>query len=280
MSLATSSSVVGRAGIGLAFALVLVTLLFVGRPAAAQKPEKNLKPEDIVEKVILAYGGRPAVYTVQKNGILKGLITFKAADGDRSGKTVTKFIRKPHLLEDLYLLDLELQDTKFVVGFDGEHNWSSNNGEAQPPSAETLDAFRASRVHSYEALLRYKENEGKLEPVGTKTFSPGNELDVIDLTLPDGARTRYEISHKTFHIIYLEYDGKATGQGTTPKYRLYFKDFRAIQNTLVPFVTLVFQDGKLIEERKLVEAAFGVQLEDAAFKVENAGKPTETASRP
>jgi hypothetical protein len=280
MSLGRSSKVPGRAGTGFAFVVLLVALLLSGRPAGAQKPEKNPKPEDIVEKVILAYGGRPAVYTVQKNGILKGLITFKAADGDRNGKTVTKFIRKPHLLEDLYLLDLELPDTKFVVGFDGERNWSSNNGEAQAPSAETLDAFRASRVHSYEALLRYKENEGKLEYVGNKTFSPGNELDVIDLTLPDAGRTRYEVSHKTYHIIYLEYDGKSTAQGTTPKYRLYFKDFRAIQNTLVPFVTLVFQDGKLIEERKLVEVAFGVQLEDAVFKVENAGKPTETASRP
>ena len=37
----------------------------------------------------------------------------------------------------------------------------------------------------------------------------------------------------------------------------------------------VFRDGVLSEERKLVEVAYNVQLEESAFKPENANKATE-----
>src|SRR4030095_5920775 len=184
------------------------------------------------------------------------------------------------MADDLLMLDLELPGTRFIVGFDGKQTWALFNGEAQEPSPETVKTFRAAQAHSYEALLRYKENEAKLEYAGNKSFSPGNDLDLIDLIAADGTRTRYEISRRTSRVIYLEYEDKLGGDAAPVKYRLYFKDFRVIQNTLVPFVTLVFQDGKQVEERKLVEVAYNVQLDAAAFKVENANKPAEAAAKP
>jgi hypothetical protein len=102
-------------------------------------------------------------------------------------------------------------------------------------------------------------------------------MDIIDLTLPDGARTRYEISRKSGRIIYLNYEDKKDEQAEPVKYRLYFKDFHIIQNTLVPYEIVVYQNGKVVEERKVVEAAFNVQLDEKAFKAENASKPAEAA---
>ena len=102
---------------------------------------------------------------------------------------------------------------------------------------------------------------------------------LLDLTLPDGTRTRYEVSRNSGRILYLNYEEKADGRAEPSKYRLYFKDFHIIQNTLVPYVTMVYQDDKLIEERKIVEAVFNVQLKDEAFKAENANKPAEAAAK-
>ncbi len=251
----------------------------LGAVRAGQTP-KTMKPEDVVERAILAYGSRNAIYTVQKNGVLRGLIKFISPTGVSEGRTTTRFIRKPKIAEDLTMLDLDLTGTKFVIGFDGKQLWTIYNGEVQEPSAETAAAFRGSHTHSYEAVLRYKENDAKLEYVGNKQFGPNNELDIVDMVMPDGTKTRYEISRRTGRVIYLEYDEKGSEEAKPIKYRLYFKDFRLIQNSVVPYEVQVFKDGTVTEERKLVEVSYSVQLEAAAFTVENARKPSEAAAKP
>lgn len=270
----------------LLIALIVLSLTAFAGGSAAAKEQKNPRAEDVAERVINAYGGRAALYAIQRNGILRGQITLTTPEGKREGKTTTKFIRKPRLLDDLLLIDLDLAGTKdapgtkFMVGFDGKQTWTINNGETQEPTPETANAFRAAQVHSYEALLRYKENNSKLEYVGSKKLLDTLEYDILDLVTPEGARTRYEISRRTGHIMYLDYEQKVSPQGPPLKYRLYFKDFRVIQNTLVPFNVLVFENGRQVEDRKLVEVAFNVQLEEKAFLAENANKPAEAAARP
>ena len=264
----------------LVLATGLLSVVAVDRAASSEQNPKTLKPEDVAERAIYAYGSRAAVYTVQKNGILRGLIKFIAPTGVTEGKTTTKFIRKQKMGEDLLMLDLDLPGTRFVVGFDGTQVWSIHNGEVSDPAPETIAAFRGSQNHSFEALLRFKENDGKLEYIGNKQFGPNNELDLVDLTLPDGTKTRYEVSRKSGRIIYLEYDDKGSEEAKPIKYRLYYKDFRAIQNTLGPYEVQVFKDGVVVEERKLVEVSYSVQMEESIFKVENARKPAEAAAKP
>lgn len=264
-----------RGGIaaGVSAALCFVFLLSATEPVRA---DKNPKPEDIVERTIAFYGSRAAIYTVQRNGTLRALIQLFTPDGKREGKSVTKFIRKEKMKDDLLMIDLDFPGTRYIIGFDGKDSWTINNGEVQPMTKEAAKAFRAAHEHSYEALLRYKENDGKLEYVGTTKLGT-LEMDIIDLILPDGARTRYEISRKSGRILYLNYEEKQDEKSEPIKYRLYFKDFHIVQNSLVPYQIIVYQDGKIVEERKVVEAVFNVQLDEKAFKSENANKPAEAA---
>ena len=257
----------------LLLSLVLSSIAIWPADAGAQKKPK---PEDVVERSILFYGSRAALYGVQRNGTLRALIKFFTAEGTREGKSVTKFIRKGKLAEDLMMIDLELPGTRYTIGFDGQEAWAIQDGEIHKPTEDAVAAFRSGHEHSYEALLRYKENGSKLEYVGLNKLGT-LEMDIIDMISPSGARTRYEISRKSGRIIYANYEDS---KSTPVKYRLYFKDFKPVQNTLVPHEIQVFQDGKLIEERRLVESVFNIQLDEKAFKAENANKPTETASRP
>ena len=266
----------------LATAVLLLSLFLsspVIRPIGAGA-QKKPKPEDLVERSILYYGSRAALYGIQRNGTLRALIKFFAADGVREGKSVTKFIRKEKLAEDLLMIDLELPGTRYIIGFDGQETWTIQDGEIQKATAEAAEAFRSAHEHGYEALLRYKENGSKLEYVGMNKLGTLLEMDIINMTSPSGARTRYEISRRTGRIIYANYEDNSASKSTPVKYRLYFKDFKLVQNTWLPHETQVFQDGKLIEERKLVESVFNIQLDEKAFKAENAIKPADTAIRP
>jgi hypothetical protein len=257
----------------LLLSLVLSSIAILPTDAGAQKKPK---PEDLVETSILFYGSRAALYGVQRNGTLRALIKFFTNEGTREGKSVTKFIRKGKLAEDLMMIDLELPGTRYTIGFDGQETWAIQDGEVHKPNEDAVAAFRSGHEHSYEALLRYKENGSKLEYVGMNKLGT-LEMYIIDMISPSGARTRYEISRKSGRIIYANYEDS---KSTPVKYRLYYKDFKPVQNTLVPHEIQVFQDGKLIEERRLVESVFNIQLDEKAFKAENANKPPETADRP
>lgn len=257
----------------------LVAFALCGLTATEALAQKTPKPEDLVEHSILSYGSRLALYDVQKNGIVRAQVKLFSADGTtREGRSVTKFIRKPKLIEDLVLIELELPDTKFTIGFDGKKTWSVHNGEPQEPSPELTNAFRSSYAHSYEALLRYKESGSRLEYV-TNNKIGSLELDIIDLVAPDGERTRYHVSRRSGRILALEYETKPTPDAKPNKYRLTFSDFQVIQNSLVPYKTVVFENGVKVEERKVVEVAYNVQMEEKAFR-SDADKPTETAAKP
>lgn len=255
--------------------IVILGLMMPATEVEGVRAEKNPKAEEVVEKAIMAYGSRASIYQTQRNGILRSLVKFITPEGTREGNSALKFIRKPKLRGDLVMIELELPGTKYIIGFDGKNTWSIHDGEIQTPSQQEVNIFRSALDHSYEALLRYKENDARLEYVGSNELGT-LVVDIIDMISSEGIRTRYEISRRTYRILYLSYEEKPDPKSEPSKYRLNFKDFRVIQNSLIPYETLVFQNGKLIEERKIVEAVFNVQLDDKAFKSENVIKPAES----
>jgi hypothetical protein len=251
--------------------------------ASRVEQEKPRNAQDIVERALLSYGGRPALYVIQRNGIYRAnlrLINSTSPtnpgnpgnpgnpanpSGVQEAKSVTRFIRKPKLSDDLVTIELELPDLKYSITTDGKEVWSTQNGLPHTPSEQEVKGFRSAHEHHYEALLRYKENESKIEYTGSNKIGT-LDLDQISLTSPQGIKTVYEISRRTGRIIYINYEEKLAENAPPVKYRLYFKDFRVIQNSIIPYEVQVFQDGKLIEERKVVEAAFNVQMEEKIFK--------------
>ena len=245
--------------------LLATVVLALALPIFYVSAEKTPTVDKLVEFAIQNYGGRQAIFTVQKNGIVKNNLKLINGENIREGRTVTKFIRKPKSTEDLVILELDLPETKFTMGFDGEKPWATNNGEKAELSPELASAFRTSYTHGYEALLRYKEDGGKVEFVETKKMA-SLEIDVIDLTSADGSKTRFEVSRRTGRILQLEYETKGV-DGNPTKYRLLFQDFKIVQNlVVVPYKTVVYENGTKVEERTIIEAAYGVQLEEKAFK--------------
>src|SRR5262245_58912149 len=95
--------------------------------------QKTPTPEDVVEKAIIAYGSLTAIYSVQCNGLLKANVKFHTPEGTREGRSTTKLIRKQKMAEDLRMIELDLPQTKYVIGFDGKEMWSVHDGQMQKP---------------------------------------------------------------------------------------------------------------------------------------------------
>ena len=242
--------------------------------------QAKLSPAEVIaEYAIIAYGGRKQIETARAAIQETGTIRLATDQGDLTGNYLLRSIRKEKSWLDLLRVDLELsaadsqsQNTppiKYVIGFNGASVWSAQNGQYVSPRAGADVAFRAQLTHEYMTLLRYKEDGSKLEVVGPEKVV-GVDTNVVELTTPDGEKTRYWLSTKTFRILHCEYELKlAEGQPPT-KYRLdyYYTPFSnaVVQNTLLPVRREMKQDGKFVQEVKVTSATYSAKLEPEIFQ--------------
>jgi hypothetical protein len=241
---------------------------------------KMTQVEGVVELALVAYGGRKQLETARAATQEAGTIRLATDQGDLSGNYLLRSIRKPKSAQDLLRVDLELSapenaqgqsapPIKYVIGFNGASVWSAQNGQYVNPRNGADVAFRAQLTHEYMALLRYKEDGSKIEYIGPETVV-GVDTNVVDLTAPDGEKTRYWLSTKTYRVLHCEYELKLVEGQPPTKYRIdyYYTPFSSavVQNTLVPVRREMKQDGKFVQEIKLLNVNYSAKLDPEIFQ--------------
>jgi hypothetical protein len=235
--------------------------------------------ETIVEVAILAYGGRPNIEAARKSAQEIGSIRLATDQGDITGIYNMRSMRREKSWQDLLRIDLELTppttaqqqgaspEVKYSVGFNGASVWSAQNNQYVTPRPDAEAAFRAQLTHDYTTLLRYKEDGSKIELIGPETVV-GIDTNVIELTLPNGEKTRYWVSKEFYRVLHLEYQLNI-GEGQEPtKYRVsyFYTPFRVVQNTLVPMRRVMYQNGKFVQEIKLNTVTYSAKIEPEVFQ--------------
>lgn len=227
--------------------------------------QKTLTAEQVAELTVLVYGSRPVLAQIRRNGVERGRITRFMTDGKTEEATYERrFITGESADKDRIRLDQKMPTMEYSLIFGEGRLWGVINGAAFTPRQDTADAFMSQHRHSIDSLLRYKENGATVNLVG-KDKQKGLDLYVLDLTDKEKRTTRYFISARTFHILWLEYE--ENGPGALPlKYSKRFSDYRYAQSTLVPFRIILTEDGKQTQETRILTVTFGVKVDDTLFK--------------
>jgi hypothetical protein len=227
--------------------------------------QKALTTEQVAELTVLVYGSRPILAQIQRNGVERGRITRYMSDGKIEEATYERrFVRGENADKDKIRLDQKMPTLEYSLIFGEGRLWGLINGAAFTPRQDAADAFLSQHRHSIESLLRYKENGATVNLVG-KDKQKGIDLYVLDLTDKDKRTTRYYISARTFHVLWLEYEEASPGAAPL-KYSKRFSDYRYAQSTLVPYKTILTQDGKQMQETRILTVTFGVKVDDSLFK--------------
>ena len=92
----------------------------------------------------------------------------------------------------------------------------------------------------------------------------GLDLFILDVVGKDKQKTRYYISAKTLHVVWLEYEDSAGGAPV--KFKRTFHDYRYAQGTLVPFKTVLLEEGNQMQETRILTVTYGIKLDDSLFK--------------
>ena len=236
------------------------------KPPKIERDPKNPTAEEIAESAIFIYGSRPVLAQIRRNGVERGRITRATPEGKTEELTYERrFVRGEKSDLDKIRLDQKMPQMEYSLIFGEGRLWGLINGAAFTPRQEAVNAFVSQHKHSIDALLRYKENGTTLSLVG-KEKQKGLDLYVLDLIDKEKQRTRYYLSTKSLHVLWLEYE-EAPSAGATPlKYSRRFFDYRYAQSTLVPYRTVLLEEGKETQETRIFTVTFGVKFDNSVFQ--------------
>jgi hypothetical protein len=224
------------------------------------KQDTKYTAEQVVESVILVYGTRPALDHIRRNGIERGKITRTTAEGNTEETNYERrFVRGENLEKDKIRLDQRLPTMEYSLIYGGGKLWGVINGAAFTPRQDATANFISQHVHSIDSLLRYKECGSTPTLVG-KEQQKGLELFVVDLTDKQNRKTRYYISARSLRVLWLEYDEGGI------KYTRKFHDYRAVQQTLAPYRSVLLEDGRQSQEIRVLTITYGAKVDDSIFK--------------
>ncbi len=236
----------------------------------AEPPKQNGKEvkytaEQVVESVILIYGTRPGLEQIRRNGVEHGRLTRTNTEGNtEESEYERRFIRGENLEKDKIRLDQKLPTMEYSLIYGDGKLWGLINGAAFTPRQDATASFISQHHHSIDSLLRYKECGSTVTLVGREQ-QKGLDLFVIDLTDKENRKTRYYISARSLRVLWLEYEEGNPG-GVPVKYTRKFLDYRAVQQTLVPYRTVLLEDGRQSQESHVLTITYGVKVSDSIFQ--------------
>ncbi len=236
----------------------------VGKDSKSNQGTK-FTAEQVVESVILIYGTRPGLDHIRRNGIERGRITRYNAEGNaEEADYERRFIRGESLDKDKIRLDQKMPTVEYSLIFGEGKLFGLINGAAFTPRPDAIASFISQHHHSIETLLRYTDCGATPTLVG-KEQQKGLDLFVVDLTDKEQRKTRYYISARSLRILWLEYEEGVPG-GTPVKYTKKFLDYRPVQQTLVPYRTLLLENGRESQEIRVLTITYGIKVSDSIFK--------------
>ncbi len=244
------------------------------KQAASVKELKNPTGEQVAETVIAIYGqgfGRQVLSQVRRNGVERGRTTRLTSEGKTEESTFEhRFIRGENLAKDKMRLDQKLPTMEYALVYNEGRVFGIINNSPFTPREQTAADFLSSSHHGLDALLRYKENGSTVTYVN-KDKQKGIDLWVVDLVDKEKRKTRYYISANpkislTARVLWLEYEEPGPVGGEPVKFKRTFHEYRYAQSTLVPFRSVLYANGRQIEETRVMNVTYGIKMDDSFFK--------------
>lgn len=229
----------------------------------AKDTSKPVTAEQVAESSIFVYGGlggRNTLNQIRKTAIERGKLSVTNSEGKIDQINYERWtVRADSLAKEKIRLDQEYPNARFALIHSGDKIFGIYNDAVFSPRDDASKAFQNQIVRGIEALLRYKENESKLELAGREKLM-GVDYYEVAVTDKDGRKTRYYISAKTFRVMMLDYEEDGV------KYRRKFYNYNYAQGTLVPYRSVLWANDKVVEETEISTITFGQKIDEDLFK--------------
>jgi len=252
--------------------LVFSSIPLIGQEGAAADSAKpaptpelagtELEGIKIVESAILVYStfrGRAGMDQIRKTAVEFGTIEYTDASGTKSKASYEKRTLRGESLESAKVrLDQTFPDARYALLYDGSKVFGVFNNTVFEPRADAVASFSDRIWFGIDALMRYREGNAKVNFEREEKVM-GVDYSVLKLTDKAGREMTFYVSKKTLRVMMLEYEQRGV------KYRRKFYDYNYAQNTLFPYRTVLWADGKMVEEQTTATVTYGQEFGDEYF---------------
>lgn len=245
------------------------------QPAGDSQPKAETTPEltgdelngvQVAESVIFVYSfsrGRDGLDQIRKTWVEYGTIELKnQAQKTRKADYVLRILRGDSLDNAKIRMDQQFPDAEYALIYDGSKIFGllANNVTKFEPEDDAAAAFSNRLFYGLEALLRFKEN-GSRVVFDREDRVMGVDYAVLKVTTKGQQEIFFYVSKKSLRVMMLEYELRDV------VYRRKFYNYNYAQNTLFPYRTVLWADGKEIEVQETWTVTFGQEFGDEYFTV-------------
>lgn len=233
-------------------------------PAPARGGTQELNAEQVVESAVIIYGlgaGRQVLDQIRRTTFERGKLKTRNASGTMDNSNYQRWvIRGASSSKDKVRWEQELPAARYSMMHVDERIFGIFNDSVFTPQDAAVRSFEHTMFRGIDTLLRYKENESKIELLGREK-QLGVEYYVIEVTDSKDRKTKFYVSVRTFRVMMLEFEELGV------KYKKKFYDYRYAQGTLVPYRTVVWADDREVEETTVGTITFGQKVDEGMFLV-------------
>lgn len=233
-------------------------------PAPARGGTQELNAEQVVESAVIIYGlgaGRQVLDQIRRTTFERGKLRTRNATGSMDNSNYQRWvIRGASSSKDKVRWEQELPAARYSMMHVDERIFGIFNDSVFTPQDAAVRSFEHTMFRGIDTLLRYKENESKIELLGREK-QLGVEYYVIEVTDSKDRKTKFYVSVRTFRVMMLEFEELGV------KYKKKFYDYRYAQGTLVPYRTVVWADDREVEETTVGTITFGQKVDEGMFLV-------------
>jgi hypothetical protein len=228
----------------------------------------NLSPAEtegvrIAESSIIVYSyfrGRNVLDQVRKTTVEIGKMTITSPGGSTSNAEYEQRILRGETAGDEKIrLDQKFPNAEYALVYNDGRVFGVIDNTVFEPRENATESFRHRIWHGLDALLRYRENGSKIE-LEKEESEMGVDFYVVNVTDKENRQTKFYVSKKSLRVMKLEYESEGV------EYLRKFYDYNYAQSTLVPYRSVLWADGKQIEETKIATITFGQTVNEGLFK--------------
>lgn len=166
-----------------------------------------------------------------------------------------------------YRLEAKFPDMKLITVFDGDSGWVINplTGSSYPQPMDIDDVERSKLQADYDGMFYDYEKKGYTVEFIDKESVDFIEVYVLQLTTPDDDVITAYIDVQANVI--LKTASHIIVDDALEDYEVYYKDYKYVNDILVPFKIEMNVNGKLQTRMVVSEITFNVDIPDSMFQM-------------
>jgi hypothetical protein len=225
----------------------------------AEEPAADPSIEELVRKILLAYGGREKLALQETDYVIQG--TMKRLDPSEGGRRF-----KETRSGQKYRLDLDNTEagTRASIVYDAQSGWTAEGRKATDLAPAAVNEITQTYMRRPSVFAHVDEPGHKLRLVGRTQYQ---QIPVysVEVTVGDESPSTYFVDQNNYLIHAVSYSRK-TSPDKADNVFVEYAEYRPVASSVVPFKESEYVNGKLKVERTIDSVAFDAHPDASAFK--------------